>query len=196
MKRLFAVIWIALTLSLSACSSATADKEEAADKAEPTGKAAPSLSNKATAAAPIVKTVIPAGTELHVALKDGVSTSSSTTGSEFSASLAEPVILNGETVLDKGTPVTGRVVDVQKSGRVKGRASLSLALTSVVHNGKSMPVETRTYVGYAKSTKKHDAGLIGGAAAVGTAIGAIAGGGKGAATGAAVGGAGGSSQRD
>jgi len=101
-------------------------------------------------------------------------------------------VVNGKTVLPQGAHVVGRVVDAKESGRVKGRASLSLALTSIVRNGKPVPVETQTYVGVAKSTKKRDAGVIGGAAGVGAVIGAIAGGGKGAATGAAIGGAGGS----
>lgn len=182
MKRIFGVLWIVLALGLSACGSATADKteEEAADAAKPAAKPAPPP-----------KITIPEGTSLRVRLIDGISASKSDPGTEFSASLSEPVVVNGKTVLPQGARVVGRVVDAKESGRVKGRASLSLALTSVVHNGKSVPVETQTYVGVAKSTKKRDAGVIGGAAGVGAVIGAIAGGGKGAATGAAIGGAGG-----
>jgi hypothetical protein len=181
MKRLFGVIWVVVVLGLSACGSATADKNEELVKA------------KEAAAKPVPppKITIPAGTSLHIALKEGVSASKSEPGTEFSASLTEPVVVNGKTVLSQGSSVVGRVVDANESGRVKGRASLSLVLTSVDHNGKSVPVETQTYVGVAKSTKKRDAGVIGGAAGVGAVIGAIAGGGKGAATGAAIGGAGG-----
>ena len=181
MKRLYGGIWIVLALGLATCTSVTADKDEEAGKA------------KAAAAkpAPPPKITIPAGTQLRVVLNDGVSASKSTPGSEFSASLAEAVVVNGKTVLQQGSPVVGRVIDAHESGRVKGRATLSLVLTSVVRNGKSVPVETQTYVGVAKSTKKRDAGVIGGAAGVGAVIGAIAGGGKGAATGAAIGGAGG-----
>jgi hypothetical protein len=180
MKRLFGVIWVVMVLGLSACGSATADKEN---------ETASAVASK-HAAEP--KLTIPAGTTLPITLKEGVSASESEVGSEFSATLAEPVVVEGKTVLQKGSPVLGRVVDAHKSGRVKGRASLSLALTSVVHDGKPVSVETRTYVGVAKSTKKRDAAVIGGAAGVGAAVGAIAGGGKGAATGAAIGGAGGS----
>lgn len=183
MKRLFGVIWIVLALSLSACGSATADKSEN----EAAGAA------KAAAAKPVPppKITVPAGTSLHIRLTDGVSASKTDPGSEFAGSLSQAVVVDGKTVLPQGTQVIGRVVDAKESGRVKGRASLSLALTSVVYNGKTVPVETQTYVGVAKSTKKRDAGVIGGAAGVGAVIGAIAGGGKGAATGAAIGGAGG-----
>jgi len=183
MKRIFGVIWIVIALSLSACGSATADK---ADKDEAVANNAPPAKP-----APPVKVVIPAGTPLHVRLNEGVSASKSEPGTEFSASLADPVMVNGKTVLAQGSRVVGRVVDAKESGRVKGRAALSLVLTSVDHNGKTVPVETQTYVGVAKSTKKRDAGVIGGAAGVGAVIGAIAGGGKGAATGATIGGAGG-----
>lgn len=179
MKRLFGVIWIVAALSLCGCGSATADKSEETAKAV------------ADKPAPPPKIIVPAGTALRVRLNEGVSASKSEPGTEFSASLSDPVVVNGKTVLPQGAKVIGRVIDAKESGRVKGRASLSLVLTSVVHNGKSVPVETQTYVGVAKSTKKRDAGVIGGAAGVGAVIGAIAGGGKGAATGAAIGGAGG-----
>jgi len=178
-KKLFGVIWLGLALLASGCGSAEADKEEAAKEA---------AANKP---APAPKTTIPAGTLLHIRLIDGVSASKSEAGSSFNASLADAVVVNGKTVLEAGSPVVGRVVDAKESGRVKGRASLSLVLTSVTHHGKSVPLETQTYVGVAKSTKKRDAGIIGGAAGVGAVIGAIAGGGKGAAKGAAVGGGGG-----
>jgi len=184
MRRLFGVIWIVVALGLSGCGNATADKDEAAAAKAKEAAAKP-------APLPLPKVTIPAGTPLHIVLKEGVSASKSEPGTEFSASLAQPVVVNGKTVLTQGSSVTGRVVDANESGRVKGRARLSLVLTSVAHNGKSVPVETQTYVGVAKPTKKRDAGVIGGAAGVGAVIGAIAGGGKGAATGAAIGGAGG-----
>jgi hypothetical protein len=179
MKRIFGVIWVVMALALSACGSATADKDEVEAKAA------------AAKPAPPPKVIIPAGTALHVRLNEGVSASKSEPGTEFSASLSDPIVVNGKTVLPQGAHVIGRVVDAKESGRVKGRAELRLVLTSVARNGKSVPVETQTYVGVAKSTKKRDAGVIGGAAGVGAVIGAIAGGGKGAATGAAIGGAGG-----
>jgi len=186
MKRIFGVIWIVMALGLSACGSATADKAEKDEQAVQANKVAPAKP------APPPKVLIPAGTPLHVRLNEGVSASKSEPGTEFSATLSDPIVVNGKTLLPQGAHVVGRVVDAKESGRVKGRASLSLALTSIVRNGKTVPVETRTYVGVAKPTKKRDAGVIGGAAGVGAVIGAIAGGGKGAATGAAIGGAGGS----
>lgn len=177
MTRLSGVILIALTLFITACTNAnTADKEDGSGF----------LGLK-----PAPKTTLPSGTSLHVVLQQGVGTDASSPGSQFAAVLADPIVIDGKTVLEKGSSVSGRVVDVKKAGRVKGRATLSLALTSVVYDGKTVPIETKTYVGVAKDNKKRDAAIIGGGAGVGAVIGAIAGGGKGAATGAAIGGAGG-----
>jgi hypothetical protein len=137
---------------------------------------------------PEPKITVPAGTKLRVALLDAVSSDKSQAGDTFGASLTEPVIIDGRTVLAKGTKVRGRVIDAQESGRVKGRASLELKLTDVTRNGKSVSIATKPYTQVAEPTKKRDAAIIGGGAGLGAAIGAIAGGGKGAAIGAAVGG--------
>jgi hypothetical protein len=183
MKQRLGVIWVSV-LALAACTTARTDDRNAS----PSAVSAPS---EKSITPPAVKVTVPQGTRLRVVLHDGMGTRVSAPGSEFSAALAEPVVINGRTVLEKGSPIAGRIVDVRKSGRVKGRASLSLVLTSLVHDGKPIPIETRTYVGVAKNSKKRDIAIIGGAAGAGAVIGAITGGGKGAATGAVVGGAGG-----
>jgi hypothetical protein len=156
---------------------ADAVKAETADKAKPEPIPVPEP-----------KITIPAGTKLHVALLDAVSSDDSQDGQQFMASLIDPVVIGGKTVLAKGTKVRGHVVDAKESGRVKGRASLVLTLSELVRNGKSVSISTKPYAAVAESTKKRDAEIIGGAAGIGAAIGAIAGGGKGAAIGAGVGG--------
>lgn len=138
---------------------------------------------------PVVeKVTVPAGTRLHIALIDSVGSAKSSPGDEFTASLVEPIVVDGKTVVTKGTRVRGRVADANESGRVKGRASLSLVLTSITPGGKNIALETKPYVAVAEATKKRDAAIIGGGAGVGAAIGAIAGGKKGAGIGALVGG--------
>jgi len=131
---------------------------------------------------------IPAETPLEVLLDGSLSSEKSAAGDRFEATLAEPLVVDGTTVLEKGSRFHGRVVAAEGSGRVKGLASLTLALTDVVHDGKTTPITTKNWGMEAKSTKKKDAAKIGIAAGVGTAIGAIAGGGSGAAKGAAIGG--------
>jgi hypothetical protein len=176
MKRLSGVIWICLIVAVASCSPG-GEQSVQADSSSWFAKPAP--------------ITLPEGTPIKVALQDGIGTDTSSPGAEFTATLVEPIVLDRKTALKKGATVRGRIVDLKKPGRVKGRASLSLVLTSVAHNGENIALQTRTHTSVAKSTKGRDAAIIGGAAGVGAAIGAIAGGGKGAATGAAVGGAGG-----
>src|SRR5437667_12897763 len=99
------------------------------------------------------------------------------------------MIVHGATVLARGVKLQGRVLEAEGSGRVKGRAKMSLALTNVLDGEKQYPISTSAYSVEAEATKKRDAGIIGGAAGIGAAIGGIAGGGQGAAEGARIGGA-------
>ena len=171
----------------SADSKAPASAETAADKPQASVPAAP-----AAPKAPAPKTVtIPAGTSLTVVLSTALNSGKNKAGDTFTGNLAEPVVVNGKTVIEGGSRVEGKVVAAEGSGRVSGKASMSLALTSATVNGKTVAISTKTHAAEAEGSKKRDAGIIAGGAGVGAAIGAIAGGGKGAAIGAAVGGAGG-----
>jgi hypothetical protein len=134
------------------------------------------------------RSVIPAGTRLRVALTNAISSDKSRPGDSFMGVLAEPVVIDGKTVLEKGTKVRGLVVDAKGSGRVKGRATIQLRLTEIVRGDDSLDISTKPYSAVAESTKKRDAAIIGGGAGLGAAIGALAGGGKGALIGAGVGG--------
>jgi hypothetical protein len=143
----------------------------------------------ATADESVKETVtVPAGARVRVALLDGISTTKNSPGDTFEASLVEPVVVDGKTVFEKGAKVKGRISDAEESGRVKGRASLTLVLRSIVREGEEVPIETKPFAVEAESTTKRDAAIIGGGAGVGAAVGAIAGGGKGAGIGALIGG--------
>jgi hypothetical protein len=172
-----------LIASVAACSNAPS--ETSADSSVPAEKNGGLLDSLK----PEPKITIPAGTRIRVALLDGVSSNNSSVGDQFTASLTQPIVVNGKTVLAKGTTVRGRVVDAKESGRVKGRASIQLRLTNIIRDdARDVTISTKTYTAVAEATKKRDAAIIGGGAGIGAAIGAITGGGKGAAVGAAVGG--------
>ena len=198
MKNVFTGILLAsMGFGIVSCSSTST--EPAADSAVATPAssnapakapaAAPAAAAKAEPAAPVIKMIaIPAETPLEVVLDGSLASNKSVAGDKFEASLAAPLVIGGETVLEKGTKFHGHVVSAEGSGRVKGLANIALVLTDVVHDGKTTPITTKNWAAEAQSTKKKDAAKIGIAAGVGTAIGAIAGGGKGAAEGAAIGG--------
>ncbi len=130
---------------------------------------------------------IPAGTAIVVRLGDTLSSKNSQAGQSFSATVAEPVVVDGKTVIEQGAAARGTVVDAKGMGHFKGGARLQVRLDSVSINGKEHQIETTAYSRSLKGKGKRSAGFIGGGAGAGALIGALAGGGKGAAIGAAAG---------
>lgn len=131
--------------------------------------------------------ILPAGTQLSVRTTNTLSTNSQVSGQTFTAHLSQPLLYNGREIAPKGAEVDGQIVDSDKGGRVKDRASLAVQLTSLNANSGQVRILTNTITREARATKKKDAVKIGIGSGVGAAIGAIVGGGKGAAIGAATG---------
>src|SRR6476620_11159957 len=130
---------------------------------------------------------IPEGTQITVRLGETLSSKSSTAGQGFSATVAEPVVVDEKTVIEKGAAARGTVVDAKAMGHFKGGALLEVRLNSVTIEGKDTAVETGMVARSVQGKGKRSAGFIGGGAGAGALIGALAGGGKGAAIGAAAG---------
>jgi hypothetical protein len=138
--------------------------------------------------APPAYVTIPAGTRISVRMIDGIDSTTNRAGDRFQASLQEPLVIDGNVVVPKGTDVYGRLAESKESGKFSGRSQLQLELTGIVVNGQTVPVVTGEYELTGKSRGASTAKRTIGGAAVGSIIGAIAGGGKGAAIGAGVGG--------
>jgi hypothetical protein len=132
--------------------------------------------------------VIPSGTALTVRLGSSIGSKISQPGQSFSASLSDPVQVNGTTVIPAGATASGTVVDAKPLGRFAGGASLSLKLNSINVNGQPMTIATSSVTQTAKGKGKRTAVMAGGGAALGALIGGLAGGGKGAGIGALAGG--------
>lgn len=131
---------------------------------------------------------IAAGKVLTVSLDQTISTKENGNGDRFQASLAEPVSVDGETVLRRGTRVTGTIVQAASAGRLKGGALLQLTLDGITFHGQRYSIETSEYEDVSKGRGKRSLVGGGGGAAFGAIVGALAGGGKGAAIGALAGG--------
>ncbi|MCC7177108.1 MAG: hypothetical protein IT177_01850 [Acidobacteria bacterium] len=133
---------------------------------------------------------VPAGTSMRVRLGSNVGSDISSAQDVIRGRLAEPVVVNGRTVLPSGSQLTGVVVDAKEAGKVKGRGRISLRFTSVTsgRTDEDYRISTRTWTKIAPSGKEKDAATIALPAAGGAIIGGITGGGKGAAVGAAIGG--------
>jgi hypothetical protein len=126
---------------------------------------------------------VPAGTIVSVRLGEALGSKISQSGQDFTATLADPIVVETKEVIPAGADAHGTVVTAESLGRFKGAARLQIALTSI----KDYKVQTASVNRSAKGKGKRTAVMIGGGAGAGALIGALAGGGKGAAIGAAVG---------
>jgi hypothetical protein len=138
---------------------------------------------------PAAPVQLAAGTNFVIRLIDAVDSQTASQGQSFAASMDEPVVLNGQTVIPKGANAVMRLVETTPSGTFTGRTELALTLISVKVNDRYVPINTQTVTRVSDPRGEQTAKVVGGAAAVGAIIGAIAGGGKGAAIGAGAGGA-------
>jgi hypothetical protein len=133
--------------------------------------------------------VIASGTPITVRLQNGVSSATSNPGDQFEAVLDQPIVSEGRTLAPEGTRVSGRVINVRRSGRLSHLGYLRIALSSMTINGKALPVQSSSIMVAGASHKRRNFGWIGGGAGGGAIIGALAGGGTGALIGTAIGGA-------
>lgn len=185
-------VWAAVALSLvvvGGCSnnganSNSASSTPASSSSSPAANA-PAASSAPQAPPPVT---IPAEREIHVVLDTTVSSRDNNAGDTFDATVTEPVVVGGQTVVPQHARARGTVVDARPSGRLSKPALLTLALRAVQVNGAWVDVHTHELTMEGKSHKKRDVVAIGGGSALGAIIGGIAGGGKGAAIGAAAGG--------
>ncbi|HET8549733.1 MAG TPA: hypothetical protein VFL57_17110 [Bryobacteraceae bacterium] len=136
---------------------------------------------------------VPSGSSLVVRLVDDVDSERDTVGQTFRASIDEPVIVDGQTLIPRGADAVVKLVEDKQSGKLTGRTELTLDLQSVTVNGRSIDILTSEVTQASESRTGRTAKVAGGTAALGAIIGAVAGGGRGAAigavTGAAAGGA-------
>lgn len=142
------------------------------------------------------------GTTIRVSLETTLSTKSARVGDRFSASVREPIYVNGKEAIPYGARVDGRVSEVQRPGRTHGVGKIDIAFESIqLPNGynetivaSTAGVETTDKSKAGKegtisgpSSKKRDAGEVAAAGGAGAGIGAIAGGAKGTAIGGGAG---------
>jgi hypothetical protein len=170
--------------------AAAAQAESAASAAT---SAQPGASAAATAASPepskptFREVVIPSGTTLRLRLTSDVSSDGSHVEDPVRAKIDSPVEVKGTTAIPSGAAVSGSVLSAQRSGKVKGRASVAFRFSHLEAWDSNYDVETGRISRQAAATKRKDATKVGIGAGAGAVIGAIAGGGKGAAIGSAVG---------
>lgn len=158
---------------------------------------------KKTVAVTPEMTTIPAGTKIPVALKHAISTKSAREGDPVYAQTTFPLAIDGKIIIPAGTYVQGKIMNVKRPGRVKGRGELMMHLTSLIFpSGYTVPLpgaldqipgqENSRMKGdegtvQSEGSKGKDAKTVANTTWPGAAIGGAAGGGKGALIGAGAG---------
>jgi len=132
---------------------------------------------------------IAAGTALPLEMTSTISSASAEVEAPVSAKLRNAISVDGETAIPAGTVLRGNVTDVERSGRVSGRAHLSFAFNEANIRGDREDLKTNPLTFEAEATKGEDATKVGAGAVGGAILGGILGGKKGAAKGAIAGGA-------
>jgi len=177
MKRLTASIGIAILIALAMMVGCARDQEGV-------------QSAKAAAAKkPRVETlVIPNGANVIASLDTRLSTETAQTGDRFAATTIEPIVVDGKTAVPAGAKIHGVLRDVQASGRIQGRARMTLAYEQMVDSeGKTHAITALPLTLQAASNTRSDLEKVAAGAILGAIIGGIADGGKGAAVGAGAG---------
>jgi len=132
---------------------------------------------------------MPAGTALPLEMTSTISSESAQVEAPVSARLRNAIVINGDTTIPSGSVMRGTVTDVERAGRVQGRAHLSFVFNDVTMNGAREDLKTNPLTFEAEATKGEDATKVGAGAVGGAILGGILGGKKGAAKGAIAGGA-------
>jgi hypothetical protein len=130
---------------------------------------------------------IPSGTPITIRMGQELNSGRAKTGQHFSATLTRDLVVHSKTIAPAGTPARGKVTYVKTSGRLHDPGQLTIRLTSLQLNGKTVALSTSAYHVEGKSHTKSNVTKIGGGTAAGALIGGLAGGGKGALIGAGAG---------
>jgi hypothetical protein len=147
---------------------------------------------------------VPAGTEIPLRLAQGISTKGAKPGDPVYAETAFPITQNDRIIIPAGTYVQGRITEVRRPGRVKGRAEFLMHFTTMIFRSgytvmlpgavEGMPgseketVKDKEGTVQQDSSKGKDAGTVAKTAGTGATVGAVATRGiKGAAVGGGVG---------
>jgi hypothetical protein len=128
------------------------------------------------------------GTLINVRTNQPLSSDRNQVGDFFSGTLTDPVVVDGIIVAQRGQTVSGRVVDVEKGGHLKGESKLGVQLTTLTAvDGQQVPIQT-TFAGRAgPGNAGRSVATVGATTGVGAVVGAAAEGGAGAAIGGGIG---------
>jgi hypothetical protein len=86
------------------------------------------------------KVTIPSGAKFKTRLETPISSKLSEVGDTVIVSLLEPLVIDAQHVLARGTEMTGKITFVKRAGKVKGRAEVYAAITELTTDYGSEPI--------------------------------------------------------
>jgi len=135
---------------------------------------------------------VPADSVLGLQVERTVTSETARIEDKVSARVTRDVRVGARVAIPAGSIVTGSVTEVDRGGKMKGKARLAVRFHTVtLADGTQLAIRTDAVVREGESPARETAAKVGGAAIGGAILGAILGGGRGAAIGAGVGAAGG-----
>jgi hypothetical protein len=114
-------------------------------------------------------TKLPEGTPIPIRLQSALSSASAHAGDTFIATIDEPVVIDGQTLVARGTPAIGRVLEARPSASSAGSSVgsslepgyLRIVLVSLNLGGKTVMIETSSI--FAKGKSREDRNSANGA---------------------------------
>jgi hypothetical protein len=135
---------------------------------------------------------VPADSVLGLQVERTVTSETARVEDKVTARVTRDVRVGTRIAIPAGSIVNGSVTEVERGGKMKGKARLAVRFHTVtLADGTQLAIRTDAVVREGESPSRETAAKVGGAAIGGAILGAILGGGRGAAIGAGVGAAGG-----
>ena len=119
-----------------------------------------------------IQITIPVGTLFKVQLNQSIRTSTHRNGQSFFATLKEPMMLGGKTLIPEGIPLLGVISRSVESGHFSGMALIELQLVRIfMLNETTYLLTTEPFQKRGRAHLLHNIGLMGGGAILGAGAG-------------------------
>jgi hypothetical protein len=94
---------------------------------------------------------LPAGTEVQVELAEDIGSATSHVGDRFALRLAEPIVLDGKSVVPAGAPGQGEVIDAARAGMAGKQGKLIISARYLDLAGRHVRIHGMTLLAAGKS---------------------------------------------
>jgi hypothetical protein len=126
---------------------------------------------------------IPSGTRLVIRTSESLDTKRQGEGHRFRSQLESALVIDGITVVPRGTQIYGRITSAKQANRLAGSSDMSVVFTDIMINDQLHSMQTQGL----KAQGKNEAGRTAGRTARAAALGGLYGGSSSAKKGAKVG---------